>query len=136
TIWFIRAPIAGGAGTIMTSTRTSRAATWSTPTAVTELNGAIYSKLGAATSTTLVGYIESNSQIYRTTRATTSSAWSTPTQVTELAGGGFSQSPWSSVDDLAIIFSSDRAGTFGSGDLWLATRSTTAQPFGTPVNIM
>src|SRR5438477_78395 len=39
-------------------------------------------------------------------------------------------------DALSIIFSSDRPGTLGSGDLWLATRGTTAAPFGTPVNVM
>jgi hypothetical protein len=40
-----------------------------------------------------------------------------------------------SADELTLFFTSDRAGGVGSNDIWMATRTTTADPFGAPVNV-
>ncbi len=38
-------------------------------------------------------------------------------------------------DGLEMFFGSDRPGTFGAIDLWVATRATTRAPWSTPVNL-
>jgi hypothetical protein len=38
-------------------------------------------------------------------------------------------------DGLEVFFYSDRAGTFGGTDLWVATRASTDSPWSTPVNV-
>jgi hypothetical protein len=38
-------------------------------------------------------------------------------------------------DGLEVFFYSDRTGTFGGSDLWVATRATTDAPWSTPVNV-
>ncbi|MCA9050672.1 MAG: PD40 domain-containing protein, partial [Planctomycetaceae bacterium] len=43
--------------------------------------------------------------------------------------------PWISADGLTILFESDRAGSFGRTDVWMAVRSTRKQPFGAAVNL-
>jgi Tol biopolymer transport system component len=43
--------------------------------------------------------------------------------------------PAVSPDGLWLIFASDRPGGSGGHDLWLATRPTTDEPFGNPVNL-
>jgi Tol biopolymer transport system component len=34
-----------------------------------------------------------------------------------------------------LFFASDRPGGFGGNDLWVATRTSASDPFGTPVNL-
>lgn len=38
-------------------------------------------------------------------------------------------------DGLEVVFSSNRSGTLGAQDIWLATRATLNDPWSTPVNI-
>jgi hypothetical protein len=38
-------------------------------------------------------------------------------------------------DGLEIVFQSNRPGTFGGMDLWVATRGSTSDPWSTPVNL-
>jgi hypothetical protein len=38
-------------------------------------------------------------------------------------------------DGLEVIFGSDRTGTLGAADLWMAARSSTADPWSLPVNL-
>ena len=37
-------------------------------------------------------------------------------------------------DGLEIVFDSDRAGTLGLADLWFSTRTSTSDPWSSPVN--
>ena len=37
-------------------------------------------------------------------------------------------------DGLEVVFDSDRTGTAGGADLWIATRSSVSEPWSTPVN--
>ncbi len=48
---------------------------------------------------------------------------------------GFDGGPSISVDGLTIYFISDRAGGSGGGDIWSATRQTTAGAFANPKNL-
>ncbi len=43
--------------------------------------------------------------------------------------------PCISADGLSLYFASDRPGTYGSYDLWVTTRETTEDAWGTPVNL-
>jgi hypothetical protein len=38
-------------------------------------------------------------------------------------------------DRLEVVFSSNRSGTFGGQDIWVATREKTDDPWGSPVNL-
>jgi Tol biopolymer transport system component len=74
-------------------------------------------------------------QIYRTTRPNTSSPFSTPVAVGELNTPEENADPTISADGLTIYFSSVRAGGMGGLDIWMASRTSTSDGFGTPVNV-
>jgi hypothetical protein len=60
-----------------------------------------------------------------------------PVLVSELAGLGRSENPTLTSDLLEIYFNSDRPDSNGDtgGNVWFATRSSTALPFNTPIPI-
>jgi Tol biopolymer transport system component len=62
--------------------------------------------------------------------------FSNPVKLTELepAGEG-AYSPALSADGLTMFFASDRAGGAGSGDIWMATRTTPTGTFGSITNV-
>ena len=43
--------------------------------------------------------------------------------------------PCISFDGLELYFGSDRPGGYGSSDIWVASRTTTSEPWGKPVNL-
>jgi hypothetical protein len=47
----------------------------------------------------------------------------------------FSASPWLTADGLNMYFGSDRPGGYGRWDLWVATRGSTSETWGEPVNL-
>jgi WD40-like Beta Propeller Repeat len=55
--------------------------------------------------------------------------------VTELNTPFRETHPWIHQDGLVLIFSSNRPGGFGGIDLWVSTRPTTADAWGTPCNL-
>jgi Tol biopolymer transport system component len=61
--------------------------------------------------------------------------WSTPIPVSELNSPYSDLQPAVRRDGLEVIFSSTRPGGFGSTDLWVATRNSTSEPWGTPTNL-
>jgi Tol biopolymer transport system component len=74
--------------------------------------------------------------IWVATRPTRGSPFGAPTVVAELDTAGADRTPAISASGLTICFSSDRPGGAGGYDLWCATRSTTAAPFGTPTPLV
>ncbi len=75
--------------------------------------------------------------IWVTTRATTDDDWSAPVNLGPTVNSStYEQTPSISADGLSLFFGSSRPGGFGtSSDLWVATRATTSDPFGVPVNL-
>ena len=74
--------------------------------------------------------------IWVTTRKTKSAPWGEPVNLgptvnSPVGDGG----PSISADGLSLYFGSDRAGGYGGMDLWVTTRKTKADPWGTPVNL-
>lgn len=61
-------------------------------------------------------------------------SFSAPEPVAELNSAGYDRDPWLTPDGLTIYFSSDRTGSLGSSDIWMASRPDLASPFATPVN--
>jgi len=55
--------------------------------------------------------------------------------VGELAGANGDDDPTLPADMLEIYFNSDRGGAGGS-DIWVATRTSTSEPFGAPMNVI
>ncbi|MGE5802883.1 MAG: hypothetical protein ACM358_11565, partial [Gemmatimonadota bacterium] len=55
--------------------------------------------------------------------------------VAELNSPSSDQQPAIRRDGLEFFLASDRPGTFGVVDLWAATRASTSDPWGTPVNL-
>ncbi|HVH68782.1 MAG TPA: hypothetical protein VM716_13015 [Gemmatimonadales bacterium] len=55
--------------------------------------------------------------------------------VAELNTASVDRQPAIRKDGLEIFFASDRAGTHGALDLWVATRASTSDPWSTPVNL-
>jgi Tol biopolymer transport system component len=61
--------------------------------------------------------------------------WSVVTPMAALNTSAVDKQPAISRDGLQFIFSSTRSGGQGAGDLWIATRATTDDDWGTPVNL-
>jgi len=74
--------------------------------------------------------------LWMTTRATIFDPWGTPINLGPTVNTSDSDRDLSiSADGLWLFFNSDRPGSSGEGDIWLTTRKTTSDPWGTPVNL-
>jgi Tol biopolymer transport system component len=73
--------------------------------------------------------------LWVTTRATTDDNWGTPVNLgaSVNTGGAFGASI--SADELELYFHSDRPGGYGALDIWVTTRATVTDNWGTPVNL-
>jgi OOP family OmpA-OmpF porin len=78
------------------------------------------------------------------THPTKDAPWSSPVKIgppvcsVEPAleiGSNDAWAPDISADGLSLYFSSTRVGGYGGTDIWVATRNTTADPWGEPVNL-
>ncbi len=74
--------------------------------------------------------------IWVTTRKSKGDPWGTPVNLgptvnSSALEGGPSISP----DGLSLYFNSERPGGFGHRDIWVTTRKTKDDPWGTPVNL-
>jgi len=70
------------------------------------------------------------------TRATTDDDWGNPVNLgptVNSSGDDYTSSI--SADDLSLYFMSNRSGGVGAYDLWVTTRETIHDPWGTPVNL-
>ena len=73
--------------------------------------------------------------LYRTTRPKLTSPFGTPTKIAEISTGDDDTDPVVSPDELTLYFTSYRQGGAGSSDIWVATRASTGDPFGTATNV-
>jgi len=74
--------------------------------------------------------------IYVTKRSSIDSNWSEPENLGPPVNSADNDSgPSISSDGLKLYFSSTRPGGYGEDDLWVATRPTTADQWGEPVNL-
>lgn len=70
------------------------------------------------------------------TRSTIDDDWGTPVNLGPIINTSFVDThPRISADGLALFFASDRPRGYGSWDLYVTTRLTVTEPWGTPVNL-
>ena len=74
-----------------------------------------------------------NDDIYRSTRASTADAWGAPVRVAELSSEDYDATPEISPDGLTMWFASDRTGGMPQFDIYVSTRASRSDPWGTPV---
>ncbi len=76
------------------------------------------------------------SDIWMASRATTSDPWATPVNLGPMVNSSAHDwVPSISADGLSLYFSSDRPGGSGGHDLWMTTRPTVYDAWGTPMNL-
>jgi len=76
--------------------------------------------------------------VWMATRPTPSAPFAAPVNLgAQVNGSGDEGAPSIAHDSLSLYFDSDpaRPGGLGSGDIWLTSRVTPAEPFGVPVNV-
>lgn len=128
---------------IYVASRASTAVPFSAGTMNSTLSiGTSYTRPGKLSADGLRIYFEatdaSNVNLFVSSRATLASPWGTPTQGPFSANvntTGIESEPYVTPDELQLFFVSNRAGGAGSADIWWASRATTSDPFGIPVNV-
>lgn len=77
-----------------------------------------------------------NRDIWVARRSTTNESWTTVENVRPPVNTSYEDSgPSISDDGLTLFFDSDRPGGSGESDIWVTTRITKSDPWGTPVNL-
>lgn len=125
---------------IYVATRTSTSAEFGTPGVLAGVNDATHQdQVTSISADQLTMYIGSDRagdwDVYRATRASTSSPFGTPTAVGELDMAGVTD--WGiflTADGLTAYMESTRAGAT-AGDIFVATRASTSDGFGAPVDV-
>lgn len=80
-------------------------------------------------------YFNRAADIYVTKRTALDQPWSTPVRDDVLSSTGNETTPEITGDGLYILVASDRTGTLGADDIWVSTRATRAEVWGTPVHV-
>jgi len=133
--WSSDTPGGMGGTDIYRATRASRSDPWSSPMQVSEL-ATTFAEHGVqptASGLTLVFNSDRSgaTQLYMTTRATKADPWTTPVPIAEL--GAFADADPALVDlERTLVFHSQMRGGLGSTDIFITSRASTQDPFGTP----
>ncbi len=133
TMWFARSPMPGQPQ-IWVTTRTAEGQAWSTPSPVTELNGAGTEISSKVDEDSLIMFFEStrsgSGQLYASARPNAQAAWGTPTLLMGLGPAGSAADPFVASYGLAVWFASTQSG---GQDLYFAQRVSVDAPFGQPI---
>jgi Tol biopolymer transport system component len=129
----------GGYGNtdIWVSTRASVQYPWGTPVNLgPEINTGALDQLGSISADGLVLYFDSGFGLITATRATTDAPWGSRALVRFPPGSTryADANPVISADGLELFFSSCLDNKY-LWQLWVTTRATTSDPWGTPVNL-
>ena len=81
------------------------------------------------------GRLDVDYQIWVTTRATKHDPWGEPVKLNINNEAAWEGNPSISSDDLALFFCANFSDSYGSGDIYMTTRGTRDDPWGTPVNL-
>jgi hypothetical protein len=132
----------GGGYDLYRATRMAPTGPFNAPVPVTELNTGSTEYSPSLTLNGLQIYFTSDrpggsgsTDIWTAMRPDWNSPFGTPVPVTELNTTTVDRDPRISSDNLVMFFTSTRTGGSGSIDLWMASRTSTSSPFGTPVNV-
>jgi hypothetical protein len=126
-----------GDNDIWRSTRTSRTAAWSSPVHVNELCSTVAD--GSPNQTDpLTILIDTNRagatllDVFIATRTQPTGAFGSPVAIDELNSPQSEGNPMFGAGTLSVYFDSNRSG---GGELYIATRASTSEPFGAPSRI-
>ena len=129
---------------IWMSTRPSIDDPWGTPTNLGPTINTPYNDLfGCESSNRLTLYFDSDrpggygdEDIYMSTRPSIDDPWGTPTnRGPTINTDSCDCQPVFSIDELIMYFGSDRLGGYGELDIWMSTRPSIDDPWGTPTNL-
>ena len=137
----------GGSGDadIWVTTRATKEDDWGNPVNLgPTVNSSAWETLPCVSADGLMLYFSSyrrpggygDYDLWVTTRETTNDDWGTPVNL----GPTVNSSAWDlapniSADGLSLFFGSNRPGGYGGYDIWVTTRATTEDDWGTPVNL-
>ena len=135
----------GGLGNfdLWIATRTTTDDQWSDPVWLGETVNSMYTDTEPSMSSDgLALYFRSTrpggaggSDIWITKRTSVFESWGAPENLGSIINSQYSDAaPCISPNGLSLYFSSSRPGGSGSYDIWVATRTTTGDSWGTPVN--
>ena len=133
-----------GEGDLWVAKRATPEDDWGTPENLgPTVNGEGWDAEPAISADGLSLYFESNRagghgafDIYVTTRPTKDDPWDPAVNLGATVNTLSSeQTPFVTADGLSLYLGSDREGGYGDGDMYVATRPTTDDPWGTPVNL-
>jgi len=137
---------AGGAGgcDIWLATRATKQSAWDAPVNLGALVNSSNNEVAPCISRDgLTLYFSSDRpggpsgwDIWKATRPTTGDSWGTPTNLgPAINSSSFDGAPSVSSDELALFFSSSRAGGSGGNDIWVSRRAAKDQAWGAPWNL-
>jgi hypothetical protein len=132
----------GGYGNvdIWVTRRASLQDPWGLPTNLgPQINSSTFDNPGSMSADGLTLYCHSGWDFYTTTRATKDSPWGPRVRLGSVVVPSTSYrngTPLVTADGLELVFLSERPSGYGGGnDIWVSTRATSADPWGTPVNL-
>jgi hypothetical protein len=132
--------VAGGAGG--TAGMGGGACAFGEPVAVDEINTNTWDYGPSISNDGLSLYLTSDragvmgpSDIWMATRASVNDPFGAPANLMAVNSVNGDAVPDVSSDGLTLYFGSDRTGSVGSQDIWMATRASTNDPFGAPANV-
>ena len=74
--------------------------------------------------------------IWVSTRQTKGADWGEPMNLGPTVNSSYNDAcPYIPADGLSLFFESNRPGGFGDIDMWVTTRASVSEPWGTPVNL-
>jgi Tol biopolymer transport system component len=121
------------------ATRASTSASFGPLVAVPELDSTANDEPNSILPDGSAIYFDSNRsgtyKIYRAPKTATGFGTPLPVSGADLNGAANDDGGVISADELTLFFTSDRPGGVGSNDIWVATRATTADGFGEPVDV-
>jgi len=124
-----------GATDIWVSTRPARGSAWGAPVHVPELSSTADDTAPAIRADGLALVLEStrgagDANLWIATRASAASPWSGP-QLLAVNTPDHEGSPYPTPDGRSLLYNATRPTGLGEADLFIATRATEADPFGT-----
>ncbi|HUS28623.1 MAG TPA: hypothetical protein VMZ53_08940 [Kofleriaceae bacterium] len=118
-------------------TRASRAAPWGVATRLTAVSSGVNDFGGAMSDDLAAVYFASarGGSLDIFAARGSAGAWSSPVEITELSTAGVDTSPFVMLDETVMWFASDRPGTAGQHDIWVAIRPSPGAAFDPPLRI-
>ncbi|KPK33848.1 MAG: hypothetical protein AMJ65_19145, partial [Phycisphaerae bacterium SG8_4] len=126
---------------IWVTTRATAAHDWEPPVNLgAPVNGPHWDQrpcISADGLTLFFGSLRSGSwELWMTTRQTIDGSWREPVNMgSPVNSSALDIAPSISSDGLSLFFGSERSGSYGSADIWMTTRETTHDDWGTPMNL-